>query len=138
LKIRSRVISSIAVLLVFVCLALTGCKEYHWEIAQGIEQVESIDIINLNDGEEEIIKHIEKSNYEEIIFDIESLVAHKYIGSLSHPAGEVIKILFKNGDYDYISFFEPQHFMNGEEPYITWLCFNEKEFNQLIQKWMNK
>ena len=59
MKIRSKVISIITVAVIFLCFALTGCKEYHWKVAQGVEQVESIDIINLNEGEEEIIKHIE-------------------------------------------------------------------------------
>lgn len=93
------------------------------------------------DDDYDVICEIPKSDYSEIIKDIESLEAVKYIGDRTRPHAETIRITFTNGDFDLIAVFEPRHRHSGVEYWDdngSGLCFKKKEFNQLIEKWSTK
>lgn len=132
-------------LMTFLSISFLGCKVYQWNFEKELSEVEKIEIIYINsfyEDEYELLKEIPQTESVNIISDIQKLQAKRYIGGLTVPSGQTIKILFKNGDYDLISLFEPRHIYLNDGGITniktTRLCFNQEEFNHLIDKWLNK
>ena len=87
------------------------------------------------------IQEIDLSLAEEIYNDIMNIEMKRYGTNLSSPSGKCFLIVFANGDYDIISQTESKHFKyNGEDilAYNSWLYCNENEFNEVIDKYLNK
>ena len=128
------------ILTVLLCFSLAACnKTYFWEVAQGIENISKIDIYeDYEEDSQVLLCEIAIEDYEEIVNDILSMPAHKYFGSPVKPQGKVIILKFVDDTYDIISLYEPRHIngLNGGK--ISWLYFNEKDYNQLIEKWLAK
>ncbi|MCI8368148.1 MAG: hypothetical protein HFJ81_00745 [Clostridia bacterium] len=140
----------VAVLIIILCCAgVCGCKKtYTWEINGTLDDINKIEIIYYEEDDFyidrfQVICEINEDDYLEIIEDIRKLEYKKYFASPKHPKEETIRITFKNGNFDVISIVEPRHCFYNQgvgESKITWLSASKKEeqFNQLIQKWINK
>lgn len=137
---QKSIFSLISVFLIICCFAFAGCKTYHWNLEKTIDEIERIEIIYMNDvytDDYDFICEIQKSDYSEVIEDIEKLEAHRYFGDLMGTYGKTIRITFINGDFDLISLYAPRHsYSNSEysEEKSRW-GFDIDEFNNLIEKW---
>ncbi len=142
MKYKNKVLNKFIAIFVLMCFAFTGCKTYYWKMLNSVDNINNICIVSLFEEEETLLKNIDRVDYVELINDIESLKAHKYIGDPTYPSGNIFKVSFSNGEKDLISQYEPRHvyFINGElyDGTISRLCFNQKEFNELIEKWLKK
>lgn len=123
------------------CLTFAGCKAYYWNFEKTIDEIERIEIIYMNDvytDDYDFICEIQKSDYSEVIEDIEKLEAHRYWGDKTRPNGKTVRITFSNGDFDLISLFEPHHSYRDTNYWnekTTGWCFDRDDFNNLIEKW---
>ena len=131
----------ISFLLLF-SLLMSGCnKIYYWELGGSLDEIEKIEVIEIKDfyrNDFGIICEIDEDNYQEIINEVSNLQYKKYFGDPSCPRGKVIKITFKNDNYDLISRSEPRHCDKEGgmlASYITYLFHPGTEFDQLIEKW---
>lgn len=125
-------------------ITFTGCNKtiYHWEIDKSIEEIDSIEMVNIeNSMITEIICEIDRESYQEIINDIESLEATKYGWSLCQPFGISVRIKFFDGNVDIISLWETRHatFMeNGAiKGEISWLHIDNDQYSKFIEKWLS-
>ena len=132
------------IIIALACCLMTACfKTYYWKVAQSVENISKIEIFD-NYGREDqaFICEISPADYAEIVNDIQAMPAKKYMGDPTHPYGKVIKIMFIDGTYDEISKYEPRHITDPDEGYsnskISWLSYKEKDYNQLIEKWIAK
>ena len=123
---------------------MTACSDvYYWEVAQSVDNISKIEIVEFEDGViPSVICEIAPENYDELINDVQTMPARKYIGSLASISRRIIKISFLDETYDIISLYEPRHITEPDYGIsyskITWLYFNSKDFEQLINKWIEK
>ena len=130
-------------LMLIVLLSLVGCNEiYHWEFNYSYEEVTQIKIVEMiDDLDYREIQEIDLSLSKEFYNDIVNIEMKRYGPNLSSPSGKCFLIVFENGEYDIISQKESKHFKYGGEDilaYNSWLYCDEKEFNELINKYLNK
>ena len=133
------------VLVVQFCLVLAACDKttYYWEVAQSVENISKIEIVEIENGEiETVICTIAPEFYEDLVHDVQTLSASKYFGSLTQPNGKSIIITFNDNTFDLISKYEPRHIIEPGGGFFhsgaNWLCFRSDEFDQLIEKWIVK
>lgn len=128
-------------LLILMCCLMTACnKVYHWEIAQSVENISKIEIVDVYNSEKiYFLCEIDSLHYEEVVQDIQTINAKKYFGSLKQPYGKSFKITFIDGKYDLISECEPKHVLDPEQGLKRLKCnhyyYDSAEFEQLIEKW---
>jgi len=131
-------------LLILFMTQLVRCDNnvYYWEFNYSHEEINKICIVeSFGRGDYNIIQEIALSLSEEIYNDVKSIEMKKYWPNFSDPYGKSILIVFNNGEYDIISLIESKHYKyRGEEilAYNSWLECDENEFNELINKYLNK
>lgn len=143
MKQKIKLSAIIILMLSLLCIVLTGCDKtvYHWKVEKSVEEISSIEIVDIDSyNNMTVICEIDKSKYSEIIEDIEALNAKKYGWNLGAQLGKCVKIIFKEGMFDLISLFEPQHKYYMENGAVagklSWLRFDEYEFDEFIKKWI--
>lgn len=130
--------------ILFIPLMLLGCNReiYHWEFHNSSNEVSQIFIIEIIDELEEYreIEEIDLKLAQEVYDDIMSIEMKRYGTNLSAPSGKCFLIVFNNGEYDIISQKESKHFRKSDGDiigYNSWLCCDESEFEELINKYLN-
>ena len=132
------------ILIVLFCFFLTACDNriYYWKVAQSVENISKIEIVEIENGEiKPAICIIAPEFYEDIIHDVQAIPARKYFGSRTHPKGKSIIIKFNDNTFDLISKYEPRHITEPDGDAFSsanWLCYRSDDFNQLIEKWIAK
>ena len=121
---------------------MSGCKKiYYWEIGGSLDEIEKIEVIELKDfytDDFDIVCEVDEGDYEELVKDVANLQFKSYFSSPQKPEGKVIKITFKNGNYDLISHIEPKHCYKEEDNINsrnTYLFCVGTDFEQFIEKW---
>ena len=128
-------------LLMFV-ITLVGCQKIHyWDFHYDYERISEIKIVEaISETEYREVKKIDLSFAREIYMDISNIKMKRYGTNLSSPFGKCFLIVFDNGEYDIIAQKEPKHFRYDGEYLLghnSWLCCEEKDFNALINKYLN-
>lgn len=141
MKHKFKIISIVTILCCIICVYVTGCKIHYWTINHPVEDITQILVIKESEEGYDVFE-IDKQFHEECVNDILKLEAHRYFPSPTYPKGNVFKIVFSNGEYDLVAEWEPQHWVLNDKGgvecnIISWLYFNEEQFNQLIEKWAN-
>ena len=131
-------------LLIIFILTLVGCDNnvYYWKFNYQYEEVNKICIIEtISEFKYHVVQEIDLTLSEEIYNDVMSIEMKRYGPNLYSPSGKCILIVFNNGEYDIISQIESKHYKyKGENifAYNSWLYCDENEFNELINKYLNK
>ncbi len=139
---------TIFVICLFCILFLVGCdnQKYYWEFGQDRSEIVSLYVVEAEDPYNyEIITEIPLEKRDELLDDIEDLEYKKYGWNLHTTWGMCFVVKYQNGEYDIISWWEPMNLI-WEEPsnsssdknlvaIISWLKCDEKQFNELIEKY---
>lgn len=131
-----------------ICLTIVACtfddSTYYWTFEQPAEEIETVQIVNITQNyyTYDVVSELDKSHFDSLINEIQSLEMHKYGLNPSIADGKCFLIKFKNGDYDIVTFREPQHFYYDEDGTLTnaisWLkCKEPEEFDKLINKYLS-
>ena len=141
---------TIFVICLISTLFLVSCNNqvYQWEFKQDRYEIVGIYVVEANDPYNfEIITEIPMEKTDEFIRDIENLEYKKYGWNLHNTYGTCFVVKYQNEEYDIISWWEPMHLIweDQENSYsnkklvatISWLKCNEKQFNELIEKYMS-
>lgn len=129
-------------LIACLCCLLTACDRfYKWEVAQGVKNISSIEIVEIiTESDYTILCEIKPENYEELVKEVQSMDLYKYSGEPHNLSGKAFKISFKDGSYDLIAVREPRHYIKEQDGYIyseySWRFFQKDQFDQLIEKWI--
>ena len=118
-------------------------NEYHWEFQQSVTEVREIKIIEMQYKENVTLKEIDISQAKNVFEDVQSLTFHRYGPNLVDPHGKAIMIVFNNSEFDLITCWEPEHYRYDRDDYViyghtSWLCCDETEFNELINKYLEQ
>ena len=140
------IVSLICILLLYGCDCSCDAQVHHWKFQQDSADIDGLYIVDAeNPYNYEIIKEIPLEKYDELLDDIKSLEYRKYGWNLHTTWGMCFVVKYSSGEYDIISWWEPMHLV-WEEPKdvfsnthliakISWLKCNEKQFNELIEKY---
>ena len=146
IKSKLRLSLLLILMLSLLLIVFTGCKKtiYHWNIEKSIDEIASIEIVNIDSESSritEIVCEIDQEFYKEMIDDIESLDITKYGWNLCPPFGMSVKITFNDGNVDIISLWESRHVGVMETDkvggYISWLHIDSNQYDAFIKKWLN-
>ena len=129
------------VLLTIVVYMLSGChREGSWEFQYEPASVKEIKLVEV-DGEHglSVVKEIDISYANELFLDISKIDWKVYGPNLATPRGICFMIVFDNGDYDIISYYEPKHCSFDEDgvlhEYNSWLCCDNEVFQTILDKY---
>lgn len=129
------------VLLAIVACMLSGChREGSWEFQQEPGSVKEIKLVEV-DGEHgiSVVKEIDISCATELFSDIDKIEWKVYGPNLATPRGVCFMIVFDNGDYDIISYYEPKHCSFDEDgalhEYNSWLHCDQGMFEAIVSKY---
>jgi len=139
---------------VMLC-GMMGCRVDSWQLSQDNSEIAEISIIYMTtyvevDGYEElqpqyeIVKTIDKEDYEEFVSELESLPTYLYFGEMVFYSGcgwNNILVTYKNGEMDLITAFEPRRITYNDEGILygySLASATSMELDEFIEKWLNK
>lgn len=126
--------------LFMVCSCQELFKEEKYELLYGHEEIQEISIVNVlakNVAEYETIliiydKDAFLDDFEKIMFERFIIGDPTYISS-----GYAIRILYKNGDCEFINHFAQEKKISGKSHFGRHYC-DESEFQALLDKYLEK
>ena len=139
---------TLCVICLICILLLGGCDNqiYHWQFQQDRSEIDSLYVVKAeNPYNYEVITEIPFEKRNELLDDIENLEYKRYGWNLHTTCGMCFVVKYQNGEYDIISWWEPMNLIWEESrdassnknlvAVISWLKCDEKQFNQLIEKY---
>ena len=136
------------IVLILLSLFCVGCDSEvcHWVFNQEKTQIEAIYIVEAESPYQyEIIRELSPISYDIFMDDIKNLEYKRYRYNLHTTNGLCFVVMYKNGEYDIISYYEPQHVVvvgineeSGSRRYdgkISWLKCEKSIFDSLIDKY---
>ncbi len=134
-------------IIILIILFASACVKKEFEFTQAIKNVEKIEVILIgmpviaeNRHEQTILYELTKSEFAsaiEAILDLDSDRLYTSPATL-FPDMKAFKITYKNGDYEIINNFAQGSLINGIYKAEGYYTFDIDEFNELIDKYLNK
>ena len=115
---------------------LTSCGGKPYSFKESIEEIESIEIISAeNSLHFTVIKTLSETEKEDFLEQFKKINFYKYLGDPPAVHGNAIKINYKNCDYETICYYSAEY-VKDREIYFLWKRCNEKEFNILLDNFL--
>ncbi|MDR1001918.1 MAG: hypothetical protein LBL82_01415 [Oscillospiraceae bacterium] len=124
------------IVIVFILFSVTGCREQPYPFKGPISEIESIEIVSAESSlEYTVIKTLSETEKEAFLGQFKRLIFRSYVGDPPGLYGIAVKITYKNGLYEMVSYFAAEYVKNGVIQY-RWLSCDENTYNNLLDKFL--
>lgn len=112
---------------------LAACQGDYSLMYEDIDQISSIEIVDVSGVEIESLLLIDPSLYEEFLQGLSSLNFHNVFGEPPTPGGVCVKIVYTNNDYEVFNHYGSYKIHSAEQSVSHgWRVCDEEEFNDWI------